>query len=83
VVGAEIASTDETLEALGAGLGICLIAAGNAHLFQHADVAIRPVTGVPPSELVLAWRRGDRRPLLRRLIEATRASLASGSQPRS
>jgi hypothetical protein len=29
VVGAEVASTEETVEALTAGLGVCLIAAGN------------------------------------------------------
>jgi DNA-binding transcriptional LysR family regulator len=75
VIGAEIASTDETLEALVAGLGVCLIAAGNAPLFRHDQIVIRPVTGIPPSELVLAWRRGDRRPLLRRLVEATRPSI--------
>jgi DNA-binding transcriptional LysR family regulator len=75
VIGAEIASTDETREALGAGLGVCLVAAGNTALFQDGRIAILQVTGVPPSELVLAWRRDDRRPLLRALIDATRASL--------
>jgi DNA-binding transcriptional LysR family regulator len=75
VVGAEVASTDETREALLAGLGICLVAAGNAELFGHDDLTVRPVTGVPPSELVLAWRRDDDRPLVRLLVEATRASL--------
>ncbi|GAB3754690.1 LysR family transcriptional regulator [Microlunatus parietis] len=75
VIGAEIASTDETREALGAGLGVCLVAAGNVPLFRGDDIAVRPVTGVPPSELVLAWRRGDRRPLLRTLIEATGAGV--------
>lgn len=79
VIGAEIASTDETREALAAGLGVCLVAAGNVPLFRGDDIAVRPVTGVPPSELVLAWRRGDRRPLLRILIEATRGLVASTS----
>lgn len=74
VIGSQIASTDETREALAAGLGVCLIAAGNAAIFQGDDIAVRPVTGVPPSELVLAWRQDDHRPLLRTLIEATRAS---------
>lgn len=83
VVGAEIASTDETREALVADLGICLIAAGNAALFEHDDVVIRRLTGVPPSELVLAWRHGDNRPLLRALVDATRAVLAgNGSEHR-
>lgn len=84
VIGAEIASTDETREALLAGLGICLVAAGNVDLFRDDQLTVRPLTGVAPSELVLAWRRDDRHPLLRTLIEATRASLGrtpSGTTP--
>jgi len=77
VIGAEIASTDETAEALAAGLGVCLIAAGNAALFRDDAIAVRDVAGVTPSELVLAWRRGDRRALLRRFVAATRASRPS------
>ncbi|WP_206444236.1 LysR family transcriptional regulator [Nocardioides turkmenicus] len=46
VIGAEIASTDETREALLAGLGICLVAAGNVPLFRHDDLVAIPVTGV-------------------------------------
>lgn len=73
VIGAEIASTDETREALLAGLGICLVAAGNVPLFRHDDLIAIPATGVRPAELVLAWRRGDDRRLLRALVAATRA----------
>jgi len=74
VIGAEIASTDETAEALAAGLGVCLIAAGNASLFRDDAIAVRDVAGVSPSELVLAWRRGDRRELLRRFVAAAPAA---------
>ena len=74
MIGAEISSTHETLEALVAGLGVCLIAGGNADLFGNEAVAIRPVTGVTPSELVLAWRHDDHRHMLRALVEATRSA---------
>ena len=74
VIGAEIASTDETAEALAAGLGVCLIAAGNASLFRDDAIAVRDVAGLSRSELVLAWRRGDRREFLRRFVAATRAA---------
>lgn len=76
VIGAEIASTDETREALIAGLGVCLVAQGNTALFEHDQIAVRPVTGVPPAELVLAWRHEDNRPLLRALVAATRLAIA-------
>jgi DNA-binding transcriptional LysR family regulator len=72
VIGAEIANTEETVEALTAGLGVCLIAAGNAPLIARDGIVIRPITGVSPSELLLIWRRGDDRPLLRRLRAAVR-----------
>jgi len=64
-IGAEITSTDETYEALLDGRGICLVAAGNAPLIALDGVITRPVRGVSPSVLALAWRAEDRRPLVR------------------
>lgn len=74
VVGAEVAGTDETVEALQAGLGVCLLARGNAPVIAREGVAVRPLRGVGPSELVLAWRQGDERPLLGALRTAVRRS---------
>ncbi len=72
VVGAEIANTEETVEALTAGLGVCLVAAGNAGSVSRDGIVTRPVTGVAPGELVLLWRRDDDRPLLNHLRAAVR-----------
>ncbi|MEV5435563.1 LysR family transcriptional regulator [Streptomyces sp. NPDC052682] len=58
-IGAEIASTEETYEALVAGLGVCLVAQGNVPLLTLGGVTARPVRGVTPSRYVLAWRRED------------------------
>lgn len=58
-IGAEIAGTEETYEALVAGLGICLVAAGNAPLITLGGVVTRPVRGIGPSRYVLAWRKED------------------------
>jgi LysR substrate binding domain-containing protein/mycothiol maleylpyruvate isomerase-like protein len=63
-IGAEISSTDETYEALLDGRGICLVAAGNAPLIALEGVITRPVRGISPSVLALAWRTEDRRPLI-------------------
>ncbi|MEU0025489.1 LysR family transcriptional regulator [Streptomyces sp. NPDC006335] len=72
-VGAEIAGTEETYEALVAGLGICLVAAGNAPLITLGGVVTRPVRGIGPSRYVLAWRREDEgRPLVRGYARACR-----------
>ena len=77
-VGAVIASTEETYEALVDGRGVCLLAAGNAPLVTLGGVTTRPVLGISPSRLALAWRNGDTRPLVadyaRACRQATRSS---------
>lgn len=79
-VGAEVASTEETYEALVAGLGVCLVAAGNAPLITLGGVVTRPVRGLSPSRYALAWRRADaHRPLVRAYSEACRR--AAGRRP--
>ncbi|MFF3316631.1 LysR family transcriptional regulator [Streptomyces sp. NPDC003035] len=73
VVGGEIASTDETYEALVDGLGICLVAAGNAPLLTRGGVVVLPVDGVSPSRFALAWRADDTRPFVRDYARAAAA----------
>ncbi|POX49103.1 LysR family transcriptional regulator [Streptomyces sp. Ru71] len=81
-IGAEIAGTEETYEALVAGLGICLVAAGNAPLITLGGVTTRPVRGLSPSRYVLAWRRADAdRPLVRAYARAAREAARAGSPP--
>ena len=58
-IGAEIASTEETYEALVAGLGGCLLASGNAPLITLGGVVTRPVRGLSLARYALAWRRTD------------------------
>ena len=55
-----------------AGLGICLVATGNAPLITLGGVVTRPVRGVSPSRYALAWRRSERRALVRAYAEAGR-----------
>ncbi|MFC9929573.1 LysR family transcriptional regulator [Streptomyces sp. NPDC127190] len=75
-IGAEIAGAEETYEALLAGLGVCLVAVGNAPLITLGGVVTRPVRGLAPSRYVLAWRREDAtRPLVRDYAEACRAAV--------
>jgi DNA-binding transcriptional LysR family regulator len=61
---AEIADTEETYEAVASGIGICLLAAGNAPIFARGDVTMLPVRDLTPSELVLAWNEKHCPPLL-------------------
>lgn len=80
IIGAEAASTEETVEALAAGLGVCLIAAGNAPLIARDGVTVRPVTGVTPSRLALVWRDDDTRWSITQLRLALRQVLEVSSR---
>ncbi|CAL9548352.1 LysR family transcriptional regulator [Streptomyces sp. enrichment culture] len=80
-IGAEVASAEETYEALVAGLGVVLVARGNLPLISLGGVTARPVTGLTPSRCALAWRREEgggegrgegRRELIRAYAEACR-----------
>jgi DNA-binding transcriptional LysR family regulator len=71
-IGAEVASTEETYEALADGRGVCLVAAGNARLISLGGVTIRPVNGLSLATLALAWRRDDGRPLVLDYARASR-----------
>lgn len=76
-IGAEIASTDETYEALVDGRGVCLVAAGNAPLITLGGVTTRPVRGISPSQLALAWQADDTRPLVLDYARACRQATRS------
>ncbi|MFJ5027234.1 LysR family transcriptional regulator [Streptomyces sp. NPDC088560] len=75
-IGAEVSGAEETYEALVAGLGVCLVAAGNAPLISLGGVTTRPVRGIGPSRYVLAWRREDaHRPLVAAYARACRGTV--------
>ncbi|MER7990908.1 LysR family transcriptional regulator [Streptomyces noursei] len=71
-VGAVVAGADETFEAVAEGLGVVLLAAGNATIYRRPGVVTRPVSGLSPSRLALAWRADDHRTVLRDVLEAVR-----------
>ncbi|MFC0599168.1 LysR family transcriptional regulator [Streptomyces palmae] len=64
-IGATVSNADETFEAVEEGSGVVLLASGNAAIYQRPGVVARPVTGLSPSELALAWRTGDHRMVIR------------------
>jgi LysR substrate binding domain len=72
VIGAEIASADETYEALVDGRGVCLLASGNVSLIKRGGVVTRPVRGVAPCRLALAWRQDHDHPLVHAYVECAR-----------
>lgn len=80
-IGAEIASADETYEALVDGRGVCLLATGNTPLIKRGGVVTRPVRGVSPSRLAVARRADDHRPLVLNYVRACRQATGSEHTP--
>jgi DNA-binding transcriptional LysR family regulator len=69
-IAAEAATADETFEAVASGLGVVLLSAGNVSVYQRPDVVCRPVSGLSPSQLAVAWRTGDDRDAVRVFADA-------------
>ena len=76
LVGAEAATADEAFEAVASGAGIALLAAGNAAIYRRDDVVCRPVPDLPPCELAVMWRVGDRRRAVRVVTETCFCAVA-------
>ncbi len=82
-IGAEAATPEETFETVAAGLGVHLLAAGNAAIYARPDITCRPVRGLSPCSLTIAWRHGDRRPQVHAFVAACLDAAALAAPPRS
>ena len=74
-IAAEINDTEETYEAVASGIGVCLLAAGNAPIFARGDVTMLPVRDLEP---VRARPRLERAPLPAAARDLRRAMRAGG-----
>jgi DNA-binding transcriptional LysR family regulator len=74
VIGAEAAGPDEAFESVVSGLGVVLVAAGNVELYRRPGIECRPVAGLAPAALAVAWREADHRAVVRHFLD----SLESG-----
>jgi DNA-binding transcriptional LysR family regulator len=77
-VAAEVSAADEKLEIVSSGAAITLLAEGNAGIYSREGIVCIPVSGLEPARLAIAWRRGDRRPVIRDFVQACRD--AAGTQ---
>jgi DNA-binding transcriptional LysR family regulator len=75
-IGAEAATADEAFEAVASGVGVLLLSAGNAAIYRRDDVVCRPVPDLPPCELAVMWRAGDRRRAVRVVTETCFCAVA-------
>jgi DNA-binding transcriptional LysR family regulator len=69
-IAGEVRSADETFEAIANGIGVVLLAAGNAQLYRVPGVVTRAVRGLPQAHLIVAWRADDRRAVVRDFVDA-------------
>jgi DNA-binding transcriptional LysR family regulator len=81
LIAAEAETAEETFEAVAAGLGVALLAAGNAEIYHRDDLVYRPVTDLPPSELAVVWRTSDDRKAIRVFVDACFRCLCAGPPP--
>ncbi|WP_030264993.1 LysR family transcriptional regulator [Streptomyces violens] len=77
-IGAVVASAEEAHEAVANGQGVVLLASGNASLVARDEVIAVPVRGAAPSQLAVAARRDDERPLVVAYLAAA-AKLGAGA----
>lgn len=68
---AEAETAEETFEAVASGLGLALLAEGNAETYRRPDVVCRPVSGLSPAELAVVWRRTDGRDPVQVFVDAS------------
>jgi hypothetical protein len=68
---------DETLEPVAGGHNVALIAEGNTTVYTRPGIVDRPVIDLEPCQLGIAWRRGDRRTVVRALAKVVNALAVS------
>ncbi len=69
-VGPTARTADETIEAVVGGLGAVILAAGNAEIYTRPGLTIIPITDLQPASLVVAWKAGDPREVIRDVLDA-------------
>jgi DNA-binding transcriptional LysR family regulator len=79
-IGAEARTADEAFEAVATGHGVALLAEGNVSVYARPGIVCRPVVGVQPSQLAIAWRRGDERAAVREFVGAAVEVAAESEQ---
>lgn len=77
-VGPIIKTADEWVTAIEAGRGVAFTMPTVMQDFTTARVRVVPIEGLPPAEVLLAWRSDRDEPLVRALVEATESALRGG-----
>ncbi|MFG1793387.1 LysR substrate-binding domain-containing protein [Nocardia sp. NPDC049149] len=74
-IGAEVATLEDLLAAVGSGQAVAVSVASVSRFFPWAGVVTRPLRDVPPAVLAVAYRADDERPLVAGFVRtATKAA---------
>ena len=67
-IGAEVATPDETWEAVASGRGVHLMAESAVEVYGRPGIVCRPVIDLAPCQFAVAWRRDENRALVHELV---------------
>lgn len=79
-VGPLIRTADEWVTAIEAGRGAAFTMPAVMEDFSTARVTLVPVTGLPPAEILLAWRADRAEPLVERLVGSAQATVRQAAE---
>jgi DNA-binding transcriptional LysR family regulator len=65
----EVGTFEEQMEAVGAGRGVSITGASAARFYSRPDLVYRQFLDLAPSQIAVAWRRGNANPLVGRFVE--------------
>lgn len=78
--GPVIKTADEWVTAIEAGRGVAFTMPTVMQDFTTARVSVVPIDGLPPAEVLLAWRTDRQGPLVRALVQAANRALRGQRQ---
>ncbi|HEY6835652.1 MAG TPA: LysR substrate-binding domain-containing protein [Gaiellaceae bacterium] len=73
-------SVDNCLNLVSLGVGVYCVPESVERFYGRPDVVFRPLAGVEPAGIALAWRRDTDNPAVAKLVEVTRAVIQSRRQ---
>lgn len=73
----QIESYEDKLELVASGRAIAVLPVGDRRSSLRPDLVTVPIEGAPPSQVVLASRKGDPNPMIRNLRLAAKAVLTA------
>ncbi|MFJ6772615.1 LysR substrate-binding domain-containing protein [Kitasatospora sp. NPDC091257] len=70
VTGPLVASVEQLLEVVALGQAVAFLARSTTERYQRPDIAYRPVTGLSPSAVMVAWPETSRSAAVAAFVQA-------------